>query len=137
MRFELLYRMVNFCFTDNSEILLINYFKIPLISHSEDQRVTQLSDISDSQTVCILTQVLTGKFLFLIMYFGCTTNHRCIPFGCILCLLVQGCQGSGPSALFSGVFLAEVLGVGYIEGGSFLCDITHTLWHSTDHRLLP
>jgi len=49
-----------------------------------------------------------------------------------------GLQGSGPSALFSGVFIAkEVLGVGYKEGGGFLCDITHTLWHSTDHPLVP
>jgi len=43
------------CFTDNSEILLSNYSKIPLIRHPQDQRGTQLSDISDSQTVHIMT----------------------------------------------------------------------------------
>jgi hypothetical protein len=40
--------------------------------------------------------------------------------------------------LFSGVFVAEeVLGAGYKAGDSFLCDIMHTLWHSTDHPLVP
>jgi len=40
--------------------------------------------------------------------------------------------------LFSGVFVAEeVLLVGHKEGGSFVCDITHTLWHSTDQPLVP
>jgi hypothetical protein len=45
--------------------------------------------------------------VLLLLYLGCTTNHRSIPFGYLLHLLVQHHQ------VFSGVFIPkEVDGVG-------------------------
>ena len=41
----------------------------------------------------ILAQVLTGNFLLLHLYLGCTTYQRVIPFGYFLLLLVHGHQG--------------------------------------------
>ena len=52
----------------------------------------KLSNILNYQTVPILTQVLTGKFLLLPLYLGCTTNKRGIPIGYIFYLLIQGHQ---------------------------------------------
>lgn len=45
-------------------------------------------------------------FLLLLLYFGCATNHRSIPFIYRLHLLVHGSSGS-PS-VFSGVYVAQV-----------------------------
>jgi hypothetical protein len=62
--------------------------------------------------------------VLLVIYFGCTTNQRSIPFGCLLQLLVQGIRDpfcfcfSGVSSVFprdaaepgecgSGVFVTE------------------------------
>jgi hypothetical protein len=42
--------------------------------------------------------------LLLVLYFGCTTNERSIPFGYLLHPLVQGHHGP---LLCSGVFIAE------------------------------
>jgi hypothetical protein len=48
--------------------------------------------------------------LLLLLYLDCTTNHRSVPFGYLLHLLVQGHQCP---VLFAGVFIAEeVVGAG-------------------------
>jgi len=46
-----------------------------------------------TKTVPELSYVLTCNCLLLLLQFGCTTNHRSIPFGYLLHLLVQGHQG--------------------------------------------
>jgi hypothetical protein len=43
-----------------------------------------LCNISEKRRSHILTEVLTGNFLFLFLYLVCTTNQRCIPSGYIL-----------------------------------------------------
>lgn len=58
----------------------------------------------------ILTKVLTGNFLLLLLYLGCTTNQGSISFGYICNLLVLGHHGP---FVFSGVCVAEELEVGY------------------------
>jgi len=44
-----------------------------------DRKGAKLSNILHYQTVPIPTLVLTGTFLLLLLYLGCTTNHRSIP----------------------------------------------------------
>jgi hypothetical protein len=64
--------------------------RIPLIQHPWDSTGTGLSNIPDYRTVPILTKVLTNNFSLLLLYLGCTTNQRSIPFGYLLHLLVEG-----------------------------------------------
>ena len=73
-----------------------------------------------------MTQVLTGNCLLLLLYLGCTTNQRGIPFGY---LLLQGHQG--PILCFSGVFVAEeVDGVGEKgSGDTTIVDCRHFWGH--------
>jgi hypothetical protein len=55
-------------------------------------------------------------FLFPVLYLACTANKRSIPFGY---LLLSASGSSGPSHVFSGVFIAEeVYGVGDKESGN-------------------
>ena len=72
---------------------LYTYSRIPLIWHSGDQSDAKLSNILNYQAVIILTQVLTGIFFLLLVYFGYTSNQRRIPFGYLIQLLFQRCQG--------------------------------------------
>jgi hypothetical protein len=69
------------------------YSIILLSQHPWDWTGAGLSNIPDYQTVHTLTKVLTGNFLLLFLYLGCVTNQRSIPFGFLLQLLVEGCQG--------------------------------------------
>jgi hypothetical protein len=78
-----------------------------------------------------------GNCLLLLLYLGCTTNQRSIPFGYLLQLLVQGHQGlicvfwsssistrdaEGPGNCGSGVFVAEEVEVAGDKGsGSTTC----------------
>jgi hypothetical protein len=41
----------------------------------------------------ILTRVVRDNFLLLLLSLCCITDQRSIPFGYLLNLLVQGCQG--------------------------------------------
>ena len=66
-----------------------------------------------------LTWVLAVKFL-LLLYFGCTTNQRSIPFGFLLHLLVQG---HGPLLCF----LEAVPWVGGKGSGDATTADVHTL----------
>jgi hypothetical protein len=71
------------------------------------------------------TYDLTGNYLLLLLYLGCTTNQRSIPFGYHLHLLVQHHQSS---SVFSEVFLAEeVDGVGGKGSGDMTMTHAHTL----------
>jgi hypothetical protein len=54
--------------------------RIFFISHPRDQTSARLSNILDYQTVPMLTKGITGIFLLLLLYSGCTTNQRHIPF---------------------------------------------------------
>jgi hypothetical protein len=72
-------------------------------------------NILDYQRVHILIYVLTGSLLLLLLYLGCTTNQRSVPFVYLFSLLIQGHQGP---RLFSGVFIAEgIEGVRYKASG--------------------
>ena len=69
------------------------YSSFFLVWHPWDQTGAELSYTPYYQTVPILTLVLpTGYFLLLILYLGCTINHRSFPLGYLLQLLVQACQ---------------------------------------------
>jgi hypothetical protein len=46
--------------------------------------------VPEYQMMRILVEVLTGNFLLLYLYFGCTTNQSDIPFGYFLLLLFHG-----------------------------------------------
>jgi hypothetical protein len=69
------------------------YSRIPLIQLAWDWTGAKLLNIPDYQTLPILTQDLTGNFLLMLLYFGCTTNQRSIPLGYLLHQLVQSHQG--------------------------------------------
>ena len=51
--------------------------------------ILEYSSLSGSM---LLTYVPTGSFMLLLLFLGCATNLRSIPFGYLLHLLVQGHQ---------------------------------------------
>ena len=67
------------------------YSKTPLIWLTQDWTGAELSNIPDYQTVPVLTYVLTGTFLLLLLYFGCTTDQIWIS---------PSPTGSGSSSVF-------------------------------------
>ena len=69
------------------------YSRILLTQLAQDWADTELSNILDYQMVTTLIWVLTHNLLLLLLFLGCTTNCKSIPFGCLLHLLVQGYQG--------------------------------------------
>jgi len=48
--------------------------------HVQEQMGVKLLNILDFQRVLLLSQVLTGKFFLQLLYLGCTSNQRSIPF---------------------------------------------------------
>jgi hypothetical protein len=65
----------------------------------------QIMDILDYHILPIMTQVLTGKFLLLLLYLDSTAVQSSIPFRYLLYLLVRGHKG--PFYLFSVVCVAK------------------------------
>ena len=59
-------------------LISCKYSKTPFIRLTLDWTGAELSNISDDQTVPILTSVLTNNSLLLLLYFGCTTDQRSI-----------------------------------------------------------
>ena len=58
-------------------------------------------NILDYQVVLLLTLVITNNTLLLLLYLGCTSSQRSIPFGYLLHSLVQGHMGPLPCFLES------------------------------------
>ena len=79
---DLLAAMIYHCFAETQASWIQHY----ILSHWIFW-VTRL--VLNYQTV----QVLTGNYFLLLLYFGCTTNQRNIPYGCLLHLLLQRHQG--------------------------------------------
>jgi hypothetical protein len=62
------------------------------ISLSQDWTGAEISNIVDNEMVPIRTSVIAGNFLLLLLYLRCKAYQRCITFGCLIHLLVQGHQ---------------------------------------------
>jgi len=67
--------------------------RILLIWHPQDH-MCQIIKYSRLLNKTKIVLSLYGYFLFLLLYLNCTTNQRNIPYGYLLQLLLQGCQGS-------------------------------------------
>ena len=84
------------------------YSRIHLIQHPHDWTGAGLSNCALSDSACTaLTSYMW--FLLLLLYMGCTTNQRSIPFGYHLQLLVQGHQCPLLCFLYSLQFLPAML----------------------------
>ena len=103
-----------------SLIMRYIYSKIPSTWLALDRTGGELLNIPDYQVVLLLTIVLTDNILLLLLYLGCTSNQRIIPFGYLLHPLA-GSYGS--SSMFSGVFMHEETAA---EGDKALLDIWMT-----------
>lgn len=68
---------------------LEEYSRISLNQRPHNQIGDRLSNISDYYTAPILTLVVSGNYLLLHIYLGCTANQRISPFEYLLQLLVK------------------------------------------------
>jgi hypothetical protein len=75
------------------------YSRIPVSSTHGTGHVLYYQTFQIIKTVPLLTNVLAGNLLLLVLCSGYTTNHRSIPYGYLLQLLVQGNQGPVPCFL--------------------------------------
>jgi len=63
---------------------MLNYYTQTHYSSFNWGRGAILSNITAFQKVSILTSVPTDKFLLLLLYLGCTTDHRQLAIQCCI-----------------------------------------------------